>query len=110
MPNNIVKSFAEKTGKSVEAVEKLWDQAKIIAKKEYPKVDVDSEQFFKIVTGILKNSLGLKESQATITTGSIPIPTDAISIQLDKAYKRKKKKQNEQDGDYLGELEFYLED
>jgi len=62
MPNNIIKSFADKTGKSKDEVEKLWDKSKEIVKSEYPKVKEDTPEFFKLVTGILKKSLGLKES------------------------------------------------
>ena len=62
MPNNIVKSFADKTGKSKDEVEKLWNKSKEIVKKEYPKVKEDTPEFFKLVTGTLKKSLGLKES------------------------------------------------
>lgn len=64
MPNNVVKSFAEKSGKSVEKVESLWKKAKSIVKKEYPDVTPESDKWYKLVTGTLKNMLGLKESQA----------------------------------------------
>ena len=59
MPAQQLKSFAEKSGKSLKEVEKLWEQAKAIAKKEY--ADAKDDKFYAIVTGILKNSLGLKE-------------------------------------------------
>jgi len=62
MPNNIVKSFADKTGKSKDEVEKLWNKSKEIVKKEYPEIKEDTPEFFKLVTGILKKSLGLRES------------------------------------------------
>jgi hypothetical protein len=56
MPNNIVKSFAEKTNKSVEYVEKKWDEAKIKSEKEGHKND------YPYIVGILKNLLGINES------------------------------------------------
>lgn len=56
MPSNVVKSFAEKTGKSEEEVEKLWDKAKDIAKKE------GEEENYAYITGVLKKMLGLNES------------------------------------------------
>lgn len=59
MPAKQLQSFADKSGKSLKEVEKLWDQAKAIAKKEYPNAEDD--RFYAIVTGILKKSLGLKE-------------------------------------------------
>jgi len=46
----------------VAEVEKLWDKAKEAAKKEYPNVKEDSEQFYKIVVAILKKMLGIEES------------------------------------------------
>lgn len=53
---SLVQSFADRTGKSVEAVEKLWDQAKELAKKEGK--DPDSDGYYAYVVGILKKSLG----------------------------------------------------
>ena len=52
MPSNIVKSFAKKTDKTETEVEKLWDKAKEIAKKEYDKAE-DDDSFYPIVVGIL---------------------------------------------------------
>ena len=68
MPSPIVKSFADRVGKSTQEVEKLWKKAQDIAKKEYPKVKKDTDQYFKIVVGILKNMLNLKEE---IVSGDI---------------------------------------
>ena len=62
MPATIIKSFAEKSGKSEKEVEKLWDQANAIVSKEYKSVKNGSDQYFKLVTGTLKNMLGLKET------------------------------------------------
>lgn len=56
MPSNVVKSFAEKTGKSTEEVEKLWDKAKEVAK------DSGEEENYAYITGVLKKMLGLKEN------------------------------------------------
>lgn len=56
MPNNIVKSFAQKTGKSEAEVEKLWDQAKA----EAEKADVDDVYAYTV--GILKKMLSIKEN------------------------------------------------
>lgn len=60
MPSSIVTSFAEKSGKSVSAVEKLWDEIKSDVKKNYPDVSEDSDRFYKLVTGILKKRLKLE--------------------------------------------------
>jgi len=59
MPSNIVKSFADKTGKSIEEVESLWQKAKEIASEKFEE---DDDRFYPMVTGILKKMLNLKES------------------------------------------------
>ncbi|MFW6219667.1 MAG: hypothetical protein ACOCZ5_00090 [bacterium] len=61
MPSNIVKSFSDKTGKSISEVEKLWNKAKDITKDQYGDVEVGSDRFYEITTGILKNMLGIEE-------------------------------------------------
>lgn len=72
MPSNIVKSFAEKTGKSESEVERLWNIAKDeVGKKGIPE---DSDRYYKIVTGILKRMLKIdEESSPTITTTSVEV-------------------------------------
>lgn len=55
MPNNIIKSFAERSGKPIKDVERLWDKAKEIAKTE-----VHQEEYDYIV-GVLKKMLSLNE-------------------------------------------------
>ena len=57
-----LKNFAEKSGKSVEEVEKLWKTAKGIVRREYKDIPRDSDQFYKLSMGTLKNMLGLKEN------------------------------------------------
>lgn len=71
MPNSVIVGLAKKSGKSEGDVEKLWKEAKSIAKKEYPDVDSESDQYFKIVTGILKKMLKLTEDT---TTGDVALP------------------------------------
>ena len=56
MPANIVKSFSQKTGKSVQEVEKLWDKAKAIA------ADEGESENYAYITAILKKMLKLNES------------------------------------------------
>lgn len=72
MPNSVMKSFAEKTGKKTKTVEKLWKKCEKIIKKEY-EIDEKSERFYPLVVGCLKNLLGLNKEQedATVTTGSL---------------------------------------
>jgi hypothetical protein len=54
----LVKAFAEKTGKSVQEVESAWDKAKSIAKQQGKKEDEDG--FYAYVVGILKRSLKIE--------------------------------------------------
>lgn len=58
MPNAVVKSYAEKTGKSVEHVERWWEEAKEEAKKKFKK---KGPRFWAYVNGIVKRRAGLDE-------------------------------------------------
>lgn len=62
MPANIIKSFSDKSGKSEQEVERLWDKAKKIVKDEYPEVGTDSDRYYSLVTGILKSMLKLENN------------------------------------------------
>jgi hypothetical protein len=72
MPNAVVKSYAEKTGKSVKEVEALWDQAKQIAGKKFKE---NTEKFYRYTMGIFKRSLGISSVQTIVsvstTTGAL---------------------------------------
>lgn len=57
MPNNMVASLAKKTGKTVEEVEKIWQDAKNVVEKEYPKVTKESVQYYKLVNAITHKML-----------------------------------------------------
>lgn len=59
MPNAVVKKYAEKTGKSVAEVEKVWDEAKEQTKDKFKE---DDPSFWAYVNGIVKKRLGLSES------------------------------------------------
>lgn len=56
MPNAVVKSYAEKTGKSVEHVEKWWNEAEKQAKKKFKK---KGPRYWAYVNGIVKRRAGL---------------------------------------------------
>lgn len=58
MPSSIIKSFAKKTGKSTDEVEKLWDKASDLAIKK--GLTKDTNNFFAYTTGILKRMLKLE--------------------------------------------------
>ena len=61
MPANIIKSFADKTGKSEAEIEKEWEKAKEAARKSYKEED---DAFYPAAVSILKNMLGISESRA----------------------------------------------
>lgn len=62
MPSNIVQSFADKCNLPVKDVEEKWEKAKQIVKDEYKKSE-DDEDFYALVTGVLKKMLSIKESK-----------------------------------------------
>ena len=70
MPNNIIKSFADKTGKSTYEIEDLWDKAKAIVKKKTSESD---EKFYPTTVHILKKMLNINEDVATGETTSSDI-------------------------------------
>lgn len=59
MPNAVVKSYAKKIGKSVEHVERWWEEAKEGAEKKFKK---GSPRYWAYVNGIVKRRAGLDES------------------------------------------------
>ena len=58
MPASVIKSFAEKTNKSEEEVEKLWQEAKSLAKKS------DAKDTYAYAVGILKKMLKINEANS----------------------------------------------
>ena len=56
MPENIIKSFSQKSGKPEKEIEKLWKKAKKLAK------DMGEEDNYAYTVGVLKNMLGIEES------------------------------------------------
>lgn len=59
MPNAVVKSYAKKTGKSAEHIERWWKEAEEQAKKKFKK---KSPRFWAYVNGIVKRRAGLDEA------------------------------------------------
>lgn len=60
MPNSIIKSFAKKSGKSVQEVEKIWNEIKEkLIKQNYD--DKNKELFYKILVTILKKKLKIED-------------------------------------------------
>lgn len=64
MPASMIKTFAEKSGKSEKDVERLYEESKKIVEKEYNKTEKDGESFYQLVTGVLKKMLGISKSDA----------------------------------------------
>jgi len=58
MPIPMLQSMSAKSGKSLEEVEKMWQEAKSKAKDK-----ADTEEYYAYTTGILKSMLGLKEEE-----------------------------------------------
>jgi len=65
MPIPLVKSFAKKTDYSEKEVEEKFLKAEEIVKKQYPKVAVESDEYYALVTGVLKKMIGLSEGYIT---------------------------------------------
>ena len=66
----LIQSFADKTGKSVTEVEKLWKKAKQVAAEQGFKDG--TERFFKFTVGVLKRMLGI--------TNEFHIPVDESKL------------------------------
>jgi len=64
MPASMIKSFAQKSGKSEAEVEKLWQEAKKAAGESYSEKG-ESEKFYGTATKILKNKLNMNEERLT---------------------------------------------
>lgn len=60
MPVPVLQSFAKKSGKSIEELERYWNEAKEAATKK--GLDPDSPQYFAFVTAVVKQRAGLKEN------------------------------------------------
>lgn len=61
MPSSIVKTYAEKTGKSEKTIEKYWDKAKRLADSQENVDKEDEDRYYAYVTGILKNMLDIED-------------------------------------------------
>ena len=62
MPLPALKSLAARAGVSLATAEKRWEDAKKIVKSEYHKLESDPD-FWALVTGVTKRSMGLTEKQ-----------------------------------------------
>ena len=62
MPAPLVKSFSDKSGKSEKEVEELYKDAEEIVKDRYSNVEKESDRYYALVVGILKNMLKIESS------------------------------------------------
>lgn len=109
-----MKSLASQAGKKPKTVEKLWNKCEKLVKKKY-EIGEDSDRFYPLVVGCLKNLLGLHkkevEEDAEMTTTNMgsyafapkvgelqrrqPIVSDPTKVKTeisDKKYSKKVKK------------------
>lgn len=75
MPNAVVKSYAEKTGKSAEHIEGWWKEAEEQASKKFKK---KGPRFWAYVNGIVKRRAGLAEEVTTFKDW-LPVLSDSES-------------------------------
>lgn len=62
MPSKTVKAYAEQSGKSVDEVEKIWDETKKEAKKKFPKGEEDPD-YWAYVNATVRKKLGLDKKK-----------------------------------------------
>jgi hypothetical protein len=60
---DLIKSFAEKSGKSKKEVEALWKELVASTKKAHPNLTEKDNRFWEIVTGTLKKILKIKSEK-----------------------------------------------
>ena len=62
MPSSVVKSFAERSGKTVDEVEKIWNEVKEKAAKKFEKED---KHFWAYVNRTVQFKLGLANKKTS---------------------------------------------
>lgn len=60
MPTPLMKSLAKDADVKPKKVEKLWKKSERLVKKKY-EIDEDSDRFYPLVVGVLKNFLGIEK-------------------------------------------------
>lgn len=58
MPTAVMKKYAEQSGKSVEEVEKIWEECEVSAQKKIKKKD---GHYYAYVNTCTRNKLGLNK-------------------------------------------------
>lgn len=60
MPNKNIESYAERSGRSVEEVERIWDETVEQAKHKFPKDEWESDDFYAYINATVLIKLGLR--------------------------------------------------
>lgn len=61
MPSDLIKNYAEKTGKSIDELEKLWEKAKEITSEKGFSEENSPDLFYSYTHGVFKRMLGIKD-------------------------------------------------
>lgn len=90
MPNALIKSYAEKTGKSVDTVEGYWEEAKESAKEKFGKV---SPKFYAYANAIVQKRLGIHEAvsfkQFLMLHEALGTTTKIVRVKIEKGLSQK---------------------
>ena len=62
MPNAVIKSFADRTGKTVAEVDAIWNETKEEVKKKFKE---ENPAFWSYVNKVVQNKLGLSKGKKT---------------------------------------------
>ena len=60
MPNKNIQSYAERSGKTVEEVEEIWDDTVKQAKQKFPESQWESDDFYAYVNATVLIKLNLR--------------------------------------------------
>lgn len=63
MPNKQLTNLAKKSKVTYEEVERVWKKSKEIVKKQYPHLDTNSPEFYRIVYGLTKKIIKSKKEK-----------------------------------------------
>lgn len=70
MPTPTLQSYAEKSGKPIQSIEKYWADAKTQARKKFIRKD---SGFWAYVNAIVKKRAGIREGKTSFKTFISPI-------------------------------------
>jgi len=60
MPNKNIESYAERSGKTVKEVERIWDETVQEAKKKFPEDEWESDGYYAWINAVTMMKLQLK--------------------------------------------------